>query len=180
MSQDQHREPSPDDDAEVPAEQLATVRSANAVRRVVALLTLVGGAVLLYASWQMPAGTLERPGAGLMPRLAAVGLIVAAVVALFERVHMAAEIDALPDRPGVRRQATVMVTLAAYAAVLPYLGFLLSTAVAMSVVARALNERGGIRRPVIIGVVVAALVDVSFRAFLSVSLPAGLLDIRLA
>lgn len=142
--------------------------------------TIVEAGLFLFLSWQLPVGTMDRPGPGLMPRLAAVGLVVSAVLALFERVHAAAEVDALPDRSGALRQLAVMLAMAAYVAAIPFLGFLLSSVVAMSVVARVLDHEGGIRRPVITGVVQAAGIDASFRLLLSLNLPSGFWDIRLA
>lgn len=163
-----------------PMEETAELRSANRIRRILAAVTLVAGALFLYASWDMSMGTLARPGPGLMPRLVAIGLVASAALALFERIGPDDDLDPPPDQGGGRRQAMVLLSLAGYVAAIPILGFVLSSAVAMSLVAWLLNNRGSVRRALVIGVLVAVLIDVTFRLLLGVNLPAGFLDIRTA
>ncbi len=162
------------------ADQEVLLRSVNRTRLVVGLVTLLGGAVFLYMAWGLSVGTMARPGPGLMPRLVAFGLLASAVLALLERVRPGADVDPLPDRGGERRQAAVLVSLAAYAAAIPLAGFLASTAVVMSLIAWLLNKERKVKRALIIGVTVAVVIDLVFRLALGVNLPSGLLDLRTA
>lgn len=151
--------------------------SATRVRRVVALLALLGSAFLLYASAQLDVGTSARPGPGLMPLLAAAGLGLAALLALVERVGPAAEVEDVPDRSGARRQAMVLGGMAAYIVLIPVLGFLLASALAMSVISWVISTRRKALRAAVIGVALAIVVDWTFRFLLNVNLPSGLWDI---
>lgn len=163
-----------------PARDEHVLHSANRIRRIVAIVTLVVAALFLYWSWDMSTGTLARPGPGLMPRLVGIGLLVSAALALVERVGPSDDLDPPPDEGGGRRQALVLVSLAGYVGAIPILGFVVSSAVAMSLVAWLLNDKGSIKRALIIGVAVAVVIDVVFRLLLGVNLPAGFLDIRTA
>jgi hypothetical protein len=165
---------------EASADEAVLLRSVNRTRRAVALVTLAAGAVFLYLAWDLSVGTLARPGPGLMPRLVAFGLLGAAVLALFEPVREGAEVDALPDRAGERRQGLVLVSLAAYAAAIPLAGFLLSTAAVMSLISWILNKDRVVKRALVIGVTVAVVIDLVFRLLLGVNLPAGLWGIATA
>ncbi len=161
-------------------DEIAELRSANRIRRVVAVVTLAGSALFLYASWGLSVGTMQRPGAGLMPRLVALGLLASAALALLERVRPGAELDPLPERDGARRQGLVLLVLAGYAVAIPLVGFLVSSAVAMSVIAWSLNDSRNVKRALVIGVTLAVVIDLVFRLLLDVSLPAGVWDIRTA
>ena len=179
MTQEPHPDPARPGDV-VPSTDEHALLSANRIRRILAVVTLLGAAVFLYASWDMSAGTLARPGPGLMPRLVGIGLLASAALALFERVGPRDDLDPAPDGGGGRRQALVLVSLAGYVGAIPALGFVLSSAVAMSLVAWLLNDKGSVKRALIIGIAVAVVIDVTFRLLLGVNLPAGLLDIRTA
>lgn len=176
----QEQQPAGFEPGATPAPTAHALRSVNRTRLVVALTTLVGSAVFLYLAWGLPVGSLARPGPGLMPRLVAFGLLVSAGLALVERVRPGEEVDPLPDQAGGRRQAAVLLSLATYVAALPLAGFLVSTAVAMSLIAWILNERPTLKRALTIGVTAAVVIDLVFRLLLGVNLPAGLLNLRTA
>lgn len=149
-------------------------------RRVLAALTLLTGGVFLVASLGLDVGSSARPGPGLVPRLVAVGLTVAGLLALVQRVPATADLDDLPDAGGGRRQALVLGALSGYILTLPVIGFLLSTAVTMSVCSAATAPKRNARRAILIGVATALTIDWTFRVLLRVNLPVGLWGISLA
>lgn len=158
-------------------DEAAARASATRMRRVVALLALLGSAFLLYASAGLDVGTSARPGPGLMPRLAAVGLGLAALLALVEPVGPAADVEDVPDRSGAWRQGLVLGAMAGYIVLIPVLGFLVASALAMSVTSWVISTARKVPRAAVIGVVLAVVVDWTFRFLLNVNLPSGLWDI---
>lgn len=156
----------------------AAAETATRVRRLVAAAALLVSGVFVVAAWDLDVGTSARPGPGLMPRLAAAGLALSAVLALLERVKPSAEVEDAPDSSGARRQLVVVGTLTAYVVALPFLGFLLASAVALSICSWIIAGSHRVGRAVVIGGVIALAVDASFRVLLDVGLPSGLWDIR--
>lgn len=153
--------------------------SATRIRRVLALLMLLVSAFLLYGSADMALGTSARPGPGLMPRLVAIGLGLSALLALVERVGPAAEVEEVPDRPGLRRQGLVLASVVAFIVAIPVLGFLVSAALSMTATSRVISSSRRLARAAVIGTTIAVVVDGAFRFFLNVNLPSGLWGIGL-
>lgn len=151
----------------------AAAASATRTRRLVGVLTLLAAAFLLYAAADLDIGTRARPGPGLMPRLVGVGLAVAGLLALVERVRPSEDVEDVPDKPGVRRQALILGALTAYIVAIPVLGFLVASALAMSVTSWVINPSGKIVRAAVVGIALAVVVDWSFRFLLNVNLPSG-------
>jgi hypothetical protein len=153
--------------------------SATRIRRVLALLMLLVSAFLLYASGDIAVGTSARPGPGLMPRLVAGGLALAALLALVERVGRGAEVEDAPDRPGLRRQGLVLASVVAFIVAIPVVGFLVSAALSMTTTSWVISAKRRILRAAVIGTSIAVVVDGTFRFFLNVNLPSGLWGIGL-
>lgn len=166
--------------AQAETELQANVRSAQRIRRRVAVAGLLLSGLLLAASWGLDIGTSARPGPGLMPRLAAAGFALAAILALIVQVTRSDDLEAAPDKAGLRRQGVIFLTLTAYVILLPIFGFLLSSALALSVTSWRISPTGKIRRAVVTGVVTAVAVDLAFRLLLGVNLPSGVWGVRTA
>lgn len=159
--------------------QAEAARSATRIRRALALLMLLVSAFLLYASGDIAVGTSARPGPGLMPRLVAGGLALAALLALVERVGPGAEVEDAPDRPGLRRQGLVLTSVVVFIGAIPVVGFLVSAALSMTATSWVISAKRRILRATVIGTIIAVVVDGTFRFFLNVNLPSGLWGIGL-
>lgn len=174
---DEDRQNTDLDEDERLADYGAQAKNATRARRVTAGAILVLSIFLLIAAWDMDMGTAAQPGPGLMPRLAAAGLGLTAILALGSRVKPSADLETAPGRAGKMRQALIFGTLALYVLTLPVLGFLISSSAALSVCSWRINPQGNVKRAVIVGCLVAISIDAFFRHLLGVNLPSGIWDI---
>lgn len=103
--------------------------------------TLIGiGVFALYARTGLPLGNLREPGAGFFPVVVAVALILFAALALISRTPEADKSEAEPG--SFVRVSILTAMIAAYAWLLPTVGFILCTVVLLGVVLRGLGEVG--------------------------------------
>ena len=102
---------------------------------------LIGiGLFALYARTGLPLGNLREPGAGFFPVIVAVALILFAALALTSRTP---EVDQPQTALGsVVRVSILTAMIAAYAWLLPTVGFVLSTTVLLGVMLRGLGDVG--------------------------------------
>lgn len=152
--------------------RLAGLRSRDAAGGLV-LLALAAAAWL--AAGELPFGTLQRPGPGLLPRSLAVligGL--ALLLVLRSASGAAASLAGLwPDRGGVRRIAILLAALLTYALALEPVGYLLTTAATFLILLRWVSGRSW--PATVTGAVLAAAGSyLLFARWLMVSLPPGL------
>jgi putative tricarboxylic transport membrane protein len=139
------------------------------------ILFLAGG--YLFQALQLPFGSAARPGAGFYPVLVAVFACVVALVASLQawRAPVAARAapeNADPDGPARRRRVTDTVgALAAFALVLPWVGYPAAAFVFVTFVLRRLGT--GWLMAGALGVLAAAASYGLFAILLDVPLPRG-------
>ncbi|MBI4270679.1 MAG: tripartite tricarboxylate transporter TctB family protein [Candidatus Rokubacteria bacterium] len=135
--------------------------------RVVALLLAGAGLFAVVEVWRrMPLGTPADPGPGMFPLLLAATLAGLAAAAALGRRWPA------PSPAAGRRALAVAALLVAYPAALPRLGFAVTTALAMLLLARAL-EPAPWPRLAAFALVASAAAIALFRVLLAVPLPRG-------
>lgn len=148
---------------------------------------LAGLAVVALGVIAVVGATQVRPGAGfvvvgpqVMPAIVGIGLIILGSTLLF-RATVRPDLDQarhIADESMHGDRRTVLGTLFAlivYALALGPVGYVLSTAVFLPVVARILGSTSW-RRDLVIGVALAFVVYLGFTQGLGVRLPAGLLE----
>jgi putative tricarboxylic transport membrane protein len=149
--------------------------------RIMALALLALGAVVFYATFQIrQPGGYSVVGPVFFPRAVALGLL--ALGALFllrttirpdtDLAEQAAEEEAVTHWPTI---GWTVLALVVYAFALRWLGYVVATTIFFVVMARILGSSRPLR-DLLIGVVLSAIIYISFTRLLSVRLPAGLLD----
>lgn len=133
--------------------------------------TLVGtGLFALYKANEFSLGNLREPDAGFFPVVVAVALIVFAVLA----VTGSADVDKPRAEPGgVARVGVLIAVLAAYAWLMPFVGFVLCTVVLLGVLLRGLGGAGW--PATLIGAIGGAVGCYLLFSRLGMPLPPGLL-----
>ena len=116
------------------------MRSAPRGESVFAAALIGVGFLALYAGAGLPLGNLREPGAGFFPVVVAMAVILFAALSLVRWTDEA-------HRPGVERGSVVRVsistaTIAAYAWLLPTVGFVLCTTALLGVLLRGLGGAG--------------------------------------
>lgn len=134
--------------------------------RLLALALAAAGAWAALRAWRaIPLGTLAEPGPGLFPFLLAVALALLGLAA--------ALMPAAPAAPAARGRAlAVAALLVAYPLALPRLGFALSTALGLLLLARAIEARS-LGRLAAFALLVTVGAVLLFRQLLAVPLPRG-------
>lgn len=132
---------------------------------------LIGiGVFALYARTGLPLGNLREPGAGFFPVVVAVALILFAVLALISRTPEADKSEAEPG--SFVRVSILTAMIAAYAWLVPTVGFILCTVVLLVVVLR-LGNVGWV--PTVISATGGATACYLLFTRLGMPLPSGLL-----
>jgi putative tricarboxylic transport membrane protein len=152
------------------------------LHRGLGLAFLLIAIVFLYFSIGLDAGTADRPGPAVFPRLVGFGLFISALVVIFEPVPTSEVSDRGPEGGEGRMRVLVLASsVVGYIALLDVLGFLLTTALVLPAVSWSLQkkEKRSYRRAILVGVVIAVAVDAVFGLLLEVVLPDGLLDFGL-
>jgi putative tricarboxylic transport membrane protein len=135
--------------------------------RAIALLLAACGALAAVQAWRaIPVGSLGEPGPGLLPFLLALALVALGAAAALEGRRPA------PGPVDRRRALLVAALLVAYPAALPFLGFALTTTLALFLLGRALGSRAP-GRLAIFAVASTAAAVVLFQRLLLVPLPRG-------
>jgi putative tricarboxylic transport membrane protein len=168
---------SPDDDSTQHVDE--EVEAASSVAPIVfGVLVLAVGVVLLWQAWRVP-GELDPQGPRFLPVALATGWILLAIAYLASaiaalagrRVDMAAQrLDHLP------RVLALVVTLVAYAYLLEYAGYLISTSALFAVCATILGNTHHIRAA-IVAVALTVAVYFLFTQGLNIHLPTGVLPV---
>ena len=149
--------------------------------RLAAVVVIGLGLLALFGATQVGTGAgYVAIGPAVMPAVIGVGLAALGVLLLLRATvlpdldlarHVAAE-AALTDWPTT---SLTLAALIAYALTLGPLGYVLATTWFIPAVARILGSRRPVR-DVIVGAAIGIVVYIAFTQFLSVRLPAGLLD----
>jgi hypothetical protein len=144
--------------------------------RALPLVVLIAAGVYLSLAIKLPYGSTARPGAGFYPTLVAVfacvvGLLAAAQAFLAPRAAPAV-VDADAGLPEARRRVfSTVLMLAASCFVLPWIGYIATAFVFVTIVLRALGSRWP--AALVIGGVSAAVSFYLFAVLLDVPLPRG-------
>jgi hypothetical protein len=133
--------------------------------------------IALFAIWQSLALPLQQkggvPGAGMVPLLLSIGLLLLALVLVGSRLRMApgaiADVD-WPNRSEVKRVVAVTAALAVSIALLKPVGYIVSTVLLVAFVTLVV-ERVPLVKAVILIVGLPALFYVVFGVLLQVRLP---------
>ena len=153
---------------------LLEVRLAAAAVIGLGLLALVGATQVGSGAGYVAVSPSVMPGViGL--GLVALGGLLLLRATVRPDLDLARHVEAEAAVTDWRTTSLVLVALVAYALTLGLLGYVLATALFIPVVARILGSRRS-GRDVVVGVVIGVVVYVAFTQFLSVRLPAGLLD----
>jgi hypothetical protein len=96
------------------------------------------GVFALYKAASLPLGNLREPDSGFFPVVVTITLTVFAALSLWDRNSEADTAQAEPG--GLARVWILAALLAAYAGLLPLVGFLLCTAVLLGVLLRGLGQ----------------------------------------
>lgn len=137
------------------------------------VFSLIGASVLI-ASLSYPVGTLQKPGGGFFPLLAAALLLGLSVVFTFRsftgRVETGATGPFFPTRETPRRIVFGVIALVAYRYLIPGIGFAPATGVFILVLARFL-ENAGWTRSLLFAVLTAAASYYLFQVVLKINMP---------
>ena len=146
--------------------RLASRASAALARGFTLLMAAVGALGALEAWRTMPLGTADEPGPGLMPLV--LGLLLAAL-------GLAAVLARDWPRPGPLARVRILaaaVVVVAWPFALPRLGFALTTALALVLLGRVVDEAPWTRL-LVFGLVLTAAAVLVFRVLLRLPLPVG-------
>lgn len=152
------------------------------LHRLIGVVFLLLAAGLLYFSLDLDPGTADRPGPAIFPRLVGFGLLISALIVIFEPVPRSEISDRGPeDFVGKLRVLVLAGAVVGYIVFLDILGFLLTTTLALPAVSWTLQpkEKRSYRRAIVVGVVIALTVDAIFGLLLEVVLPDGYFDLGL-
>ncbi|MBM3219546.1 MAG: tripartite tricarboxylate transporter TctB family protein [Candidatus Rokubacteria bacterium] len=144
--------------------------------RALPLVVLIAAGIYLSLAIKLPYGATARPGAGFYPTLVAVFAclvgLVAAAQAFFAPRPARAVVAADAELPGARRRVFSTVgALAVSCFVLPWIGYVATAFLFVTVVLRALGSRWP--AALVIGGVSAAVSFYLFAVLLDVPLPRG-------
>jgi hypothetical protein len=150
-------------------------------RRAAVVLFLLGLGYLVAAT-QYPIGEISNPGPGFTPRLLGIiftilsgYLLVKSFIGSPKETRQPAQEEGAP--PGCKEAvqvAKVMTTLILYVAAMHYLGFALSTFLAICLTSRFMGLEGW-RKPAFLGVGTVVLAQLLFVLALDVPLPVGII-----
>lgn len=138
---------------------------------------LVIGALAIYLGSDLAVGRLRLPGPGAMPMIAGIAIVLLSLAlgarGLASLRPAARSNESVVERWGYVRIGATMVLIAAYTAVLPWLGFLAGTILLMTALFMLGSERPFGWGPPVAGVVVTGAAYVLFVTLLDVHLPVG-------
>ncbi|MGP9819448.1 tripartite tricarboxylate transporter TctB family protein [Salinarimonas sp. NSM] len=135
------------------------------------------GATGIALAYDLPMGSTRLPGAGAMPILLSCALLVLALALIWRTLAGGAASEEDTDGPvdtfGQGRVAVAAALIAAYAAVLSWLGFILATSILMALLFMLGAKKPLSLAPVLSGIGVTALAWALFVLALDVRLPVG-------
>ncbi|MGV6873554.1 tripartite tricarboxylate transporter TctB family protein [Pseudochelatococcus sp. B33] len=138
------------------------------------IIGLVFSAGYLAASFQLPLGRLDRPGAGVFPIVVGVIMAGASFATLWEGLQMGeAEPIDFPSGVNRRRLFILVALLFGYVLVLPWLGQIATGFVFSALLMRILSELSWLRIAVY-SLALSVSIDFVFARLLAVPLPAGI------
>lgn len=148
-------------------------------RALVAAAGLLLGVVYLWNSRDLPAGTLDEPGAGVFPWAVGVGLTLTSLVVLLEARLGRADADLAavetPTTDQVRRAGLLFAGFVVLVALVPAVGVFVAGAAFIAGVARWMSGMRW-RRAITVAVIVAGAVYLLFVLYLRVPLPNGIFE----
>jgi putative tricarboxylic transport membrane protein len=170
---EQTAEPAPAPTRSSPSPQVRRNRTG------VGICGLVLSAVYLWNSRDLPAGTLEEPGAGIFPWAVGAGLALTSLAVLVEARRGRGDADLAtletPSRTELRKAAVLFAGFAALVALVPVVGVFAAGATFIALVARWMTGTGW-PRAVLVAVLVAGAVYLLFVLYLRVPLPNGIFE----
>lgn len=136
------------------------------------LLTVLGAAVMTGAV-ELGLGGLDQPGAGFFPFLAGAIILVSAITITTMAGRPKSEASALiVDKNGVVMLAVLIATLAGWILLMPWLGYIVVTFVAVFVMVKVLGA-SGYRSALILAAATSFAIYVLFDRLLYLDLPRG-------
>ncbi len=153
---------------------MATAQGTTRIDQVVGGASLVGGALLVVASWRLGLGMWREPGPGAWPFLLSIALVPFGAW-LFFRPNPAAKV-AVHSEPRWGRLALALGSMLGFVVALEPLGYLVAMALLLLVQLRFVESRswGG---SVLVAVLSSVISFAVFGLWLKVPLPAGIIPI---
>jgi len=153
---------------------MATAQGTTRIDQVVGGVSVVGGVVLVVASWRLGMGAWREPGPGSWAFLVSIVLIVFGAW-LFFHPDPAAK-AAVRSEPRWGRLALALGSMLAFVVALEPLGYLVAMALLLLVQLRFVESRSW-RGSLLVAVIASATSFVMFGLWLKVPLPAGIVPI---
>ena len=136
------------------------------------LLSILGIAVMTGAL-QLGIGGLQQPGAGLFPFVTGVIIAASAIVVIATGLDRKNEVTALPfDKGSFRKLAVVIMSMTGWIVLMPFLGYIVVSFVAVFAVAKVLGVKGSLQ-PLVLSVGTAVAIYLLFDRLLYLDLPRG-------
>lgn len=136
------------------------------------LLSILGIAVMAGAV-QLGIGGLQQPGAGLFPFVTGVIIAASAIVVIATELDGKNEVTALSlDKNGCRTLAVVIMSMAGWIVLMPFLGYIVVSFAAVFALAKVLGVKGSLQ-PLILSAGTSLAIYVLFDRLLYLDLPRG-------
>ena len=147
--------------------------------RVISLIWVAIGVLLCVEAWSLGLGKVSEPQTGFMPFVVGLGIIVLAVLLLFEsslalRKNRSLKLS-IWSEVNWRRILYMVVLLAGYAVLLRRLGYLIDTFLLMTLLVKS-EEGSGWPGAVLSGLLISGISYLIFRVWLLVPFPEGILS----
>nr|WP_309098389.1 tripartite tricarboxylate transporter TctB family protein [Fredinandcohnia onubensis] len=142
-------------------------------KNIFSLLIVVFAGVYLFSSLQFPFMKDSRPGAGFLPILIAVGLLVLSLIDLIKSFKE--NKDSKMDRTFLKDFAMIVASIAIYILLFIFLGALIGTIVFTFIVLTLINKRKNLQNA-LISIIGPAVIYVFFEYLLDTNLPLGILE----
>ncbi|AUV84656.1 hypothetical protein C2R22_24315 (plasmid) [Salinigranum rubrum] len=133
------------------------------------VLFIALGIAIVYVSSSFPSGTTRAPGAGFFPQLLGIAIVVLASIDIVTRRKFEADSHQQIELADAKTFLTVVGLFAAYIFVIPLIGFIISTAIYLYLIAAYSGVT--FKRRVLITIVTPVVLHYLFSEFLSLPLP---------
>lgn len=142
-------------------------------KNIFSLLIVIFAGVYLFSSLQFPFMKDSRPGAGFLPILIAVGLLVLSLIDLIKSFKE--NKDSKLDGTFLKDFAMIVASIAIYILLFIFLGALIGTIVFTFIVLTMINKRKNLQNA-LISIIGPAVIYVFFEYLLDTNLPLGILE----
>nr|WP_304214015.1 tripartite tricarboxylate transporter TctB family protein [Fredinandcohnia onubensis] len=142
-------------------------------KNIFSLLIVIFAGVYLFSSLQFPFMKDSRPGAGFLPILIAVGLLVLSLIDLIKSFKE--NKDSKLDGTFLKDFAMIVASIAIYILLFIFLGALIGTIVFTFIVLTMINKRKNMQNAMI-SIIGPAVIYVFFEYLLDTNLPLGILE----